>query len=173
MWPRPSRQSRKRWHVALQQWLTTPPTGLQRHGLQLPSWSEAQKSFVRHWTVPGLLVRQQQPTAMLPKCSRCVPTAIVRTSKCYVCVLVNNHVQPPCTFVGQQRALEEQLAGSQERQARLDWEHRQRSSQLAAELRAAREELDECRSVISAVQAQARAAAAASSVVNGHRYEGG
>lgn len=74
---------------------------------------------------------------------------------------------------GMQRALEEQLASSQERQARMDWEHQQRSSQLAADLRAAREEIQECRSVIAAVQAQARAAAAAASVVQGQRYAGG
>lgn len=77
--------------------------------------------------------------------------------------------QPSLIATHQQLALKEQLASSQERQARLDWEHRQRSSQLAAELRAAREEIDECRTVIAAVQAQARAAAAASSVANGHR----
>lgn len=61
---------------------------------------------------------------------------------------------------------------AQERQARAEREHRQRTQHLAAELKSAQEEIGECRAVIAAIQAQARetasALAASKSARNGY-----
>ncbi len=72
----------------------------------------------------------------------------------------------------QQHALEQQLISAQERQARAEGEHRQRTQQLAAELRNAQEEIRECRVVIDAIQAQARETAHAAAHAARNGYDG-